>query len=82
MPTVLLMAGWRLYFWSNENNEPIHIHAEKGEKECKFWLDVDSFEIKIAYEYGLTPQARREIKKIIYLHFDYIVSEWNKFFNT
>jgi len=80
MPTVLLMAGWRLYFWSNENNEPIHIHAEKGEKECKFWLDVDSFEIKIAYEYGLTPQARREIKKIIYLHFDYIVSEWNKYF--
>lgn len=26
------------------------------------------------------PQAKREIKKIIYEHFDYIVSEWNKYF--
>jgi len=81
MPTVLLIAGWRLYFWTNENKEPIHIHAEKGEMECKFWLDVENFEIKSALEYNLTPQARREIKKIIYEHFDYIVNEWYKYFN-
>jgi hypothetical protein len=45
MPTILLIAGWRLYFWSNESNEPMHIHAEKGEMECKFWLNPDEFEI-------------------------------------
>ena len=38
------------------------------------------FEIKSAFDYNLTPQARREIKKIIYGHFDYIVGEWNNFF--
>ena len=81
MPTILLIAGWRLYFWSNEKYEPMHIHAEKGEMECKFWLDPDNFEITIALEYNLTVQAKREIKKIIYEHFDYIVSEWNKYFN-
>ena len=81
MPTILLIAGWRLCFWSNEKNEPMHIHAEKGEMECKFWLDPDNFEITIALEYNLTVQAKREIKKIIYEHFDYIVSEWNKYFN-
>ena len=81
MPTILHIAGWRLYFWSNEKNEPMHIHAEKGEMECKFWLDPDNFEITIALEYNLTVQAKREIKKIIYEHFDYIVSEWNKYFN-
>ena len=48
--------------------------------ECKFWLDVDNFEIQVALEYNITPQARREIKKIIYEHFDYIVAEWNRFF--
>ena len=82
MPTILLIAGWRLYFWANESNEPIHIHSEKGDMECKFWLDIDNFEIKSALEYNLTPQARREIKKIIYEHFDYIVTEWNKFFKS
>ena len=80
MPTILLITGWRLQFWLNENNEPIHIHAEKGDMECKFWVDYENFEIKSALEYNLTPQARRQIKKIIYEHFDYIVSEWNKYF--
>lgn len=80
MPTILLIKGWRLYFWANESNEPIHIHAEKGEMECKFWLDEDNFDIKPALEYNLTTQARREIKKIIYEHFEYITSEWYRFF--
>jgi len=82
MPTILLISGWRLYFWANEGTEPIHIHAEKGDMECKFWLEVESFEIKTALEYNLTPQAKREIKKIIYGHFAYIVDEWNSYFKN
>jgi hypothetical protein len=35
MPTVLCVKGWRLFFYSNEGNEPIHIHGQKGDKECK-----------------------------------------------
>ena len=82
MPTILAIAGWRLFFYSNENHEPIHIHAEKAEMEIKFWIDVENFEIQEAFAYNFTAQARREIKKIIYEHFDYIVSEWNKYFKT
>jgi hypothetical protein len=40
--------------------------------ECKFWLDIENFEIETALEYNLTPQAKREIIKIVYEHFDYI----------
>ena len=80
MPTILQILGWRLFFYANEGNEPIHIHAVKGEIECKFWIKKDEFEIELAYEYNLKPAAKREIKKIIYQHFDYIVSEWNNFF--
>ena len=35
---------------------------------------------KEAHAYNMTSQAKREIKKIIYDHFDYIVSEWNNYF--
>ena len=73
MPTVLVIFGWRLFFYSNEGSEPIHIHAEKGDMECKFWLLVDEVEIKEAFAYNMTPTATREIKKIIYQHFDLIV---------
>lgn len=80
MPTILLISGWRIFFYANEGFEPIHIHAQKADMECKFWLDPDTFEISEAFSYNLTPASRKEIRKIIFEHFDYIVIEWNKFF--
>ncbi|MFZ5976391.1 MAG: DUF4160 domain-containing protein [Bacteroidota bacterium] len=41
LPTVFYIFGWQLFFYSNKGNEPIHIHAEKGDMECKFWFWVD-----------------------------------------
>jgi hypothetical protein len=69
-------------FYSNEKNEPIHIHAVKSDMECKYWIDIANFEINEAFSNGLTPQARREIKQIIYTHFDYIIEQWNIYFKT
>jgi len=81
MPTILVNCGMEALFLANEMNEPIHVHAGKGEMECKFWQDTYNFEITISVEYNLTPQTRREIKKkIVYSHFDYIVDEWNRYF--
>ena len=82
MPTILVIFGWRLFFYSNEGTEPIHIHAQKAEMECKFWLLTDEFEIKEAFSHNLNPASKKEIKKIIYQHFDYIVEEWNKYFKN
>lgn len=82
MPTILFIYGWRLFFYSNEGNEPIHIHAQKGEMECKFWILVEDIEIREAYEYNLTAGEKREIKKIIYKNFDLIVDAWNTYFKT
>ena len=45
MPTILFIYGWRLFFYSNEGTEPMHVHAEKGDMECKFWLLVDEIEL-------------------------------------
>ncbi|HOY49679.1 MAG TPA: DUF4160 domain-containing protein [Flavobacteriales bacterium] len=81
MPTILYILGWRLFFYSNEGNEPIHVHAEKAEMECKYWLLVDKFEIEEANSFNLKPSSRREIRKIIFEHFDLIVDSWNKHFN-
>ncbi|MEP7237319.1 MAG: DUF4160 domain-containing protein [Ferruginibacter sp.] len=82
MPTILFIYGWRLFFYSNEGLEPIHVHAEKGDMECKFWLFVDEVEIREAFSYNLTPAAKKEIKKIIYQHFDLIVESWSNHFNN
>ncbi|MEP7197692.1 MAG: DUF4160 domain-containing protein [Saprospiraceae bacterium] len=65
------------FFYSNLGKEPIHIHAQKADMECKFWLDIETFEIEEEFSFNLNPNSRREIRKIIFDHFDYIVSQWN-----
>ena len=79
MPTILLIAGWRFFFYANEQNEPIHIHCRKGEADAKFWLDLDSFGIIEAHAYNTSPADMRTVRRIILEHFDYIVAEWNEF---
>ena len=69
-----------MFFYSNEGNEPIHIHAEKADMDCKFWVLEEEIEIKEAYAYNLNQKDRKEIKKIIYQHFDLIVDSWYKYF--
>ena len=39
MPTVLRIGLYRFFFYSNENNEPPHIHVEDAEKVAKYWLE-------------------------------------------
>jgi len=80
MPTILLLQGWRLFFYSDERNEPRHVHARKAECECKFWLNPQVYEIDEAWSYNLTPRLRREVRKIIFNHFDVIAEEWTRHF--
>ena len=81
MPTVLVIFGWRLFFYSNEGSEPIHIHAEKGDMECKYWIMIDELDIREEFTYNMSPKDKREVRKIIFNNFEIIVDSWNNFFN-
>jgi len=79
MPTILLLNGWRFYFYSNENNEPIHVHVQKAEMEAKFWLREDIYDVEESYSYHMNSKELREVRKIIFDHFDYFIKEWNEY---
>ena len=41
MPKIFTIKGYIVYFWSNENDEPIHVHVAKGAPRpnaTKIWL--------------------------------------------
>ncbi len=78
MPTILTIHGWRFFFYSNEGSEPIHIHCRKGNAEAKFWLDQEAFDVVEACSYSLTAAERRNVRKIIFEHFEYIEIAWNQ----
>jgi hypothetical protein len=63
MPTILLILGWRFFFYANEGNEPIHLHCRKGDMECKYWLDRENFAIEEAYSYNMGSRDKREVKR-------------------
>jgi hypothetical protein len=79
MPTILVLLGWRLFFYANEGSEPMHVHCRNGEMECKFWLNPETFDIQEAFSRNLSPKDRRRIRKIIFEHFDYLVEQWQVF---
>ena len=79
MPTILFVMGWRFYFYSNEMNEPIHIHCRKAEKESKYWIDRENFDVIEAYSYNMNNRDKRQVKKIIFEYFEQIELEWDKF---
>ncbi|MGC9397427.1 MAG: DUF4160 domain-containing protein [Anaerolineae bacterium] len=79
MPTILLIRGWRVFFFANENNEPMHVHCRKGSAQGKFWILSESYEIRTVYVRRMTHAQEREIRRILFEHFDEIVEAWKEF---
>lgn len=77
MPTVFTVQGFRFFFWSNENDEPLHIHVEKGGAEGKIWLEPV---IKIAYMHGFTVNEQKKVLEIIATRLLTIKQSWNEYF--
>ena len=79
MPTILLVKGWRFFFYADERNEPIHVHARKGGMECKYWLKMATYDLVEAFAYDMGSSQRREVRQIVFEHFAQIESEWKAF---
>ena len=79
MPTILVRRGWRIFFFANEGNEPIHVHCKKGQATAKFWIRPVDYDITSAYIRYMTKQQERELRSILFDHFDEIVAAWHEF---
>jgi hypothetical protein len=62
MPTVLRIGSFRFHFYSDEGNEPPHIHVATPDGECKFWLDS----IRLARNKGIAPGVMKNRLKTAY----------------
>jgi len=78
MPTILRINGFRFFFYSNENDEPAHIHVEKGSAEGKVWLEPS---IGVAYFRDFTSAEQRDIIDITKANFDNFIKKWYERFS-
>jgi hypothetical protein len=77
MPTVLFLNGFRFFFYSNENNEPAHIHVEKGDAAGKIWLEPIT---EIAWMRGFTNAEEKGISDIVTEYQQLFKNKWNEYF--
>jgi hypothetical protein len=76
MPTVLVLDGFRFFFFSNEGFEPPHVHVEHGDGHGKFWLDP----VRLGYSEGLTPSQLRRVRQILEERHGLFLERWNDYF--
>jgi hypothetical protein len=78
MPTFLIKNGFRFFIYSNESNEPVHVHIEKGEGEGKIWLSP----VAVEYMERFKQQEINQVMQIINKETDNFIKQWNKHFGT
>ena len=77
MPTVLRIKGYRFFFFSNEGNEPVHIHVESGDGYCKFWVNP----VYLAYSTGYNSAELNKIRRLVEQHSNQIEEKWHEHFS-
>jgi hypothetical protein len=78
MPTILRVAGYRFFFFSNERAEPPHIHVEQAERYAKFWLSP----IGLATNYAFRSGELAELHRLVQEHSSLFLEKWNEFFGN
>lgn len=77
MPTVLRIGRFRFFFYSNESQEPPHIHIKAAENEAKFWLQP----VRFAFNYGFRSGELNQIERLVREHQTELLEAWHGYFN-
>lgn len=83
MPSLFTVAGYRIFFWSNEGTEPIHVHVCKGAPNAsatKVWLTRSGGCIAANNASKIPAAALRDLLEIISAQHDFICRRWKEFF--
>lgn len=83
MPSLFTIGGYRIFFWSNEGNEPIHVHVCKGKpgpNATKLWLTADGGCILANNNSNIPAHTLSDIMDIVAAQSFMIRAEWKRFF--
>ena len=78
MPTVLRVDGHRFFFFSNESNEPPHIHVESADQYAKFWLDP----VELARAVGYNARELSWLRQSVQERREFFLEKWDEHFNS
>ena len=85
LPKLFTVSGYMVYFWSNEEGEPIHVHISKGKPSpnaTKIWITRTGGCIVANNGSKIPNKELNELMEFISAQFFLICSKWKQFFVT
>lgn len=83
MPNILRIGGYYVFFWTNDKNEPVHVHVAKRHKKgksTKLWLTKSGSCLKANNDSRIPKQDLTVIMRVVELNHDLICQKWKKLF--
>jgi len=83
LPILFELYGYKIFFWSNENDEPIHVHVAKGKQSAnatKIWLPADSNPVVVHNKSRIPQKDLTRILKSVAQNRDTIIARWYDYF--
>lgn len=78
MPTIHRSGPYRLFFYSADGDEPMHVHVERDACEAKFWLDP----VRLEGTSGFGSRELRRVEALVRLRAARLRETWDEYFNT
>ena len=76
MPTVLRSGPYRLYFYSHEPNEAPHVHIDRDDQSCKFWIEP----VALARNLGFSARELRDLERLVIDNQQRLLEAWHEYF--
>ncbi|MGH9784520.1 MAG: DUF4160 domain-containing protein [Terriglobia bacterium] len=73
MPRIRGIPGpYRFFFTSFDCGEPPHVHVEREDKTCKFWLEP----LGLVRSHGFDAHELNRIRRLLRVHLTAILETW------
>ena len=76
MPEIFRTEGYVFFFYSNEGQEPMHVHVRHAGGHAKFWM----MPLTLDYAEGLKVQELNRAEELIKENEEKIRSKWHEVF--
>lgn len=83
MPSLFRIGGYLVFFWSNEDGEPIHVHIGRGKPSpnaTKIWLTCTGQCVLANNNGRIPPNDLNELMDVISAQFFMICRHWKELF--
>ena len=78
MPEVFRKEGYVFFFYSNEGQEPIHVHVRKAGGYAKFWMEP----VMLEWSRGMKTRELARAEALILENSDLVMEKWHETFGN